>query len=196
MIAASAERRRGAAQSAALCPRMSPVPSFPHLFSGDFLGVSIPQKSANGCQMRRGPRGKSSLTAATGWGGGGAARSAAMSAVVVRGLHGTSAAFFLFRWTLIIPKTLDDASQNFAPDLCAVPSHPSCALYPSGELDEGMSLPSLPCASCPLTISLAHRPFSTTFELESLTFTRRLPSLGPFSSVLTPSFVFPSPIHL
>ncbi|KAL1698113.1 hypothetical protein EV121DRAFT_297548 [Schizophyllum commune] len=49
-------------------------------------GVSKGEESANGRQMRQSPRGKSSSMVATVGEGGGAARSAARSVVVMRGL--------------------------------------------------------------------------------------------------------------
>ncbi|KAL1698213.1 hypothetical protein EV121DRAFT_297435 [Schizophyllum commune] len=65
----SAGRRRWAARSAAVCP-----------------GVSKGEKTANRRQMRRGPRGRSSLMVATVGEVGRAVRSAATTAVVLRGL--------------------------------------------------------------------------------------------------------------
>ena len=77
---------------------------------------------------------------------GGAARSAAMSVVVMRGLLGASAAFSVFSWALIFRRLPADAFKYFSHDLRVRRSHP-LARYPSGRLDKGTSFHSLPSRS-------------------------------------------------
>ena len=96
MMAASVGRGEGAALCAAVCPGMLHIPSILNLISDIFSGVSKGEKSASGRQMRRGPRGKSSSMVATVGEGGGVARSAARTVVVMRGLLGASAALPVF----------------------------------------------------------------------------------------------------
>ena len=88
MIAASAGRGEGAARSAAVSPGMLPNPLILDLIFDVFFSVEKGEKSANGRQMRRGPRGNPSLKAATqGEGGGGGGRSAAGNAQGVSSTH-------------------------------------------------------------------------------------------------------------
>ena len=114
---------RGGGAKCRVCPGMLHIPSILNLISDVFSGVSKGEKSASGRQMRRGPRGKSSSMVATVGEGGGAARSAAMSVVVMRSLLGASAALPVFSWVLILPRFLLDASWSFSHDFGLLRSH-------------------------------------------------------------------------
>ena len=107
-----------------MCRGMLHTPSILDLISDVFRGVSNGEESANGRQMRQIPRGKSSSMVAPVGEGGGAARSAARSVVVMRGLLGASAALPVFSWVLILPRFLLDASRSFSHDFGVLRSHP------------------------------------------------------------------------
>ena len=117
MTATCVGRGEGAARSAAVCPGVLHIPSILDLVFDVFKDVSKGEKSVNRRQMRRGPRGRSSSMVATVGEGGGAARSAAMSAIVMRGLLGASAAFSVFSWALIFRRLPADAFKYFSHDL-------------------------------------------------------------------------------